>query len=446
MSTAESGARGADHVLQRTPWRDVAFAILFLSHLIGFIAFDIYWRSSGEDLGDDDDGDRHSRLNISAEQYMAFVGFGVVVAMFLGVIWITLLKRFAHAAIKLGVCVTVGVFLCKSILLFSLGQIIGGSVALFVAGALALYFFLVRNRLRFVSILVEMSCTAISPGLVAASVLATILGAVWSVYVTGLAAMVSHGVMAILGLFSLFWTWLVFKNVVHVATAGKCATWYFLGDDNAPPNATWAAFHRALTTSFGSVCLGSFLVALMRTLETVSRSAARSSDDACVSLVCGLLACLVECVRHALEFVSKYAFVYCGVYGESFFASARSTWQLLMAKGFDVIIDDDLSHLASVPGALAGGLLAGLAMLAVITGVHGATPIYGDLDNWIIALLFSLWFILAVSVVLAPVSSGVATFIVLLAEDPYALSKTRPEFHAKVSDGLHEVYGEFAFA
>lgn len=426
MSTAESGyvprrpvvwpataltrsgvcrARGADHVLQRTPWRDVAFAILFLSHLIGFIAFDIYWRSSGEDLGDDDDGDRHSRLNISAEQCntrrqrlapvlhpvtndlfvsdMAFVGFGVVVAMFLGVIWITLLKRFAHAAIKLGVCVTVGVFLCKSILLFSLGQIIGGSVALFVAGALALYFFLVRNRLRFVSVLVEMSCTAISPGLVAASVLATILGAVWSVYVTGLAATVSHGVMAILGLFSLFWTWLVFKNVVHVATAGKCATWYFLGDDNAPPNATWAAFHRALTTSFGSVCLGSFLVALMRTLETVSRSAARSSDDACVSLVCGLLACLVECVRHALEFVSKYAFVYVGVYGESFFASARSTWRLLMAKGFDVIIDDDLSHLASVPGALAGGLLAGLAMLAVITGVHGATPIYGDLDNWI---------------------------------------------------------------
>lgn len=57
------------------------------------------------------------------------------------------------------------------------------------------------------------------------------------------------------------------------------------------------------------------------------------------------------------------------------------------------------------------------------------------------ALLFSLWFILAVSVVLAPVSSGVATFIVLLAEDPHALSKTRPEFHAKVATSFHLSYG-----
>ena len=50
----------------------------------------------------------------------------------------------------------------------------------------------------------------------------------------------------------------VAKNVVHVTTSGLYATWYFLSSA-LPSNPTTKAFKRAITTSFGSLCLGSLL-------------------------------------------------------------------------------------------------------------------------------------------------------------------------------------------
>jgi hypothetical protein len=68
-------------------------------------------------------------------------------------------------------------------------------------------------------------------------------------------------------LVSLYWGGQVFKNIVHVTVAGTFATWYFLPAHQMPASPTAGALKRACTTSFGSICLGSLLVAVVQALK-----------------------------------------------------------------------------------------------------------------------------------------------------------------------------------
>lgn len=69
-------------------------------------------------------------------------------------------------------------------------------------------------------------------------------------------------------LLSFYWTMEVIRNIVHVTTAGTVATYYFQRL-SMPPNVTGRAFWRSVTTSFGSICLGSFFVAFIQALRGV---------------------------------------------------------------------------------------------------------------------------------------------------------------------------------
>merc|ERR1719445_832375 len=89
-------------------------------------------------------------------------------------------------------------------------------------------------------------------------------------------------------LVSLYWTAEVVKNVGHVTTAGTVASWWFMPHSPSP---TASAFKRAVTTSFGSICLGSLIVAVLKAIRQIIRNAqqnAARSDNiaACVILAC----------------------------------------------------------------------------------------------------------------------------------------------------------------
>ena len=56
--------------------------------------------------------------------------------------------------------------------------------------------------------------------------------------------------------------------------------------------------HRALTTSFGSICFGSLLVALIQALKQLAHEARQNGDS-------GILACIAECILGCLESIGK---------------------------------------------------------------------------------------------------------------------------------------------
>jgi len=65
----------------------------------------------------------------------------------------------------------------------------------------------------------------------------------------------------------------VVSNVVHVTSAGTLSTWYFLFPNSMPENPTMKAAKRAATTSFGSICLGSLIIAIIKAIRALVSSA-----------------------------------------------------------------------------------------------------------------------------------------------------------------------------
>merc|ERR1712048_607795 len=125
----------------------------------------------------------------------------------------------------------------------------------------------------------------------------------------------------------------------------------------------------ALTTSFGSIVFGSFLIAGIRALELVVRTARRDAQEE-GNIVTVILLCVVEliisCIGDILEYFSEWAYVQCAVRGASFFQAARITYSMFTCANLQYILSDLLldsvvnlgSFACAALAAGAGALLA----------------------------------------------------------------------------------------
>ena len=71
---------------------------------------------------------------------------------------------------------------------------------------------------------------------------------------------------------------------------------------------------RATTGSFGSICFGSLLVAIIQTLRALVESL-RGNDDVegCAAFLLCLVSCFLRCIEGMLEYFNKYAYIYVGM-------------------------------------------------------------------------------------------------------------------------------------
>ena len=86
--------------------------------------------------------------------------------------------------------------------------------------------------------------------------------------------------------FAMYWISEWLKNTIHTTISGVYGSWYF-HPHNPPQGATRGALKRSLTNSFGSICLGSLIVAiinLLRQICSVARRNEASQGDMIVSL------------------------------------------------------------------------------------------------------------------------------------------------------------------
>jgi Plasma-membrane choline transporter len=115
------------------------------------------------------------------------------------------------------------------------------------------------------------------------------------------------------------------QNLIQITVAGVIGTWCYARDeaDHCCSFAIWSSLYRSLTYSFGSVCLGSLLQALVRLFRVIVEHARdqRDRNDSCEG--CGsLLLCVLECIASLLEdliyIFNQYAYIYAGIYGTSY--------------------------------------------------------------------------------------------------------------------------------
>jgi len=161
-------------------------------------------------------------------------------------------------------------------------------------------------------------------------------------------------------LLAFFWTEQVFQNTIHVTIAGVVSTWWFAPEDagSCCSVAIKDSFVRATTTSFGSICFGSLLVAIIQTLRAMVEMARSDNDqDACAAFLLCLVDCLLRCLEDALEYFNKYAYIYVGMYGYSYLEAGKNVMTLFSQKGWSIIISDNLiSNVLSLFSLLIGCL------------------------------------------------------------------------------------------
>lgn len=244
----------------------------------------------------------------------------------------------------------------------------------------------------------------------------------------------------------MYWGFQVNKNVSHTTTCGVCATWYFSTVVDHKP--TPRAFKRTMTTSFGSVCLGSLIVAFLQAVRAMLRGSKNSRS--CLTL---LALCLLRCVENLIRYFNKYAFAQCAIYGSSFIQSAKATWNLFMTRGILAIINDDLTGMALTCGALIGAVVSAAAgfFIGYIFYNDANSTIYPTIPIILAVLGFFIGLVFC-SCVLMVIASCVICLFVCYSEDPAAMNQNRPQEYnrviaAKPSWGdVYRTYGGAAVA
>jgi hypothetical protein len=196
-------------------------------------------------------------------------------------------------------------------------------------------------------------------------------------------------------LLNMIWVCTTLSNIVHCTTAGAVASWWVdrTGVVTETTPAVTYSFIRSITSSLGSISLGSLMVSLVKAFRTVLRFCGDRlklfNSIPCVSgqhrtRLIALQANCMQCVEFFLkildrlmEFFNRYAFCYIAIYGTSFFESSKSVLTLLRSRGLTAVMNDDIVETILSVGHLLIAIICGLLAYAYasLTGLRAASRI-----------------------------------------------------------------------
>ncbi|KAL7579701.1 hypothetical protein ACA910_021846 [Epithemia clementina (nom. ined.)] len=197
-------------------------------------------------------------------------------------------------------------------------------------------------------------------------------------------------------------------------------------------------YDRSLTTSFGSICFGSLLVAIIQTLnEMIYRM--RDGEDSVLACVAG---CILGCIERLVEYFNKWAFVYIGLYGFSFMDAGSKVMNLFRTRGWTSIITDVMVDNALFMLSLGVALLVATMAVVICASMQGH-----DKATLISSFLFGLLIGYGVCATLfALVSSAVNTVIVCFAEAPNEFHTNYPQLSERMPDSWQQAWpGNFNY-
>ena len=106
---------------------------------------------------------------------------------------------------------------------------------------------------------------------------------------------------------------MVATNTAHTACAGVYGRWYF-GKDGGSPVAQ--SLRVASTTSFGSICYGCFIVAVVRAIQALVaylRNEAEEEGNCVLAIVLRIIECIIDCAGDIIQGITEWAYIQCVV-------------------------------------------------------------------------------------------------------------------------------------
>ncbi|KAI9202849.1 plasma-membrane choline transporter-domain-containing protein [Polychytrium aggregatum] len=397
------------------------------------------------------------------------IGVVLVVSVGFVAIWFVLLQKFPRQMIKISYWAFCALLVAAAVLMLcqnALPGYITGFFCLVIAGLYAWFYFYLRTRIPFASVLLE-TVTRISsqfPAAILTGLLGVILSLcfqfVWIFTSIGIFIYAANGWSttskqpqgfspgAIFGLmigfvFILYWTQQVIYNTVYVICSGLYATVYFTGTQvpgstklrvgTSNPTAKSAA--RALTTSFGSICFGSLLISILQTLRFISGGSQSNSPtdlNSGVSFIGCCCQCLFMSIGDVICYFNRYAFTHMAIYGTGYCESGKATWGLFQARGIEVLINDNIIGrvigLGSFSAAVIGSLTA-LAAAVINKNIPQSPETFMMLSSYGMVVGFTSFFSM-----MCVIKAGVSATYVCIAEDPATMEKLRPELFERLRE------------
>lgn len=225
-------------------------------------------------------------------------------------------------------------------------------------------------------------------------------------------------------LFTLVTCWgsMVATNMTVVAYAGVFGRWYYKKEGPM----TIPSFRVAATTSFGSVCMGSLLVAVIRAVEAVARKMQEDADNPVACLIACVVRSILSCIGDMIEYFNAWAYIQCAVRNASFTEAASITMSMCTCAHVHLIFADILVGWVAGVGTLLASIVGFVAGFAVGFGLSGGSAEVAGVGGgaaFVAALMIG-------SIVGNIIGTGTKTILVLWAEDADPLQASHPELHS----------------
>jgi hypothetical protein len=255
---------------------------------------------------------------------------------------------------------------------------------------------------------------------------------------------------------SFLWTNEVIKNIVQVTVAGAIGSWWCHPEEIRPfcASAVSRPLLIAMSSSFGSVCLGSLVVGpalLLSTLgrcccyaignpdcggklkvsETAVGSTPVKCDPGCLSSIRGSL------VRRWRSY-NRWSFTYIGLYGYGFHEAGERAVELFETREWLEIVSDSLIHNILLMACVVLGGSAG-TFAVVLLETDGSSFSTYQVPTFIAFLSGSIiGYVLSSTLLVGVVGSAVNAVLVCFASFPFEFDL----HHRRLSNELREAWSQ----
>lgn len=286
---------------QPKEFKDVPWAMAFYAHLAVMIGLIV--SNAGNFVG----GGGGDGSGTSYSGVLWLVGFCALIAVGISTAALTFMMAYAETLVKIALFFSVTMSGVIATLGLLSGQWFMGILGLvcFVFGIC--YARMVWHRIPFAAANLNTALTAVKAnmGLTIVAYFMVLLAAGWTmVWFVGVGTFLNSENAAVIFclLVSYYWVHQVLQNTVHVTTAGTVGTWWFVPEEAS--GGCWNpalqdSYCRATTFSFGSICLGSLLVAVVQALRAMAHMARQNEDF-------NMLACVLDCILGCIEGIIEY--------------------------------------------------------------------------------------------------------------------------------------------
>lgn len=432
-ATITFDVNGRPQQQQPNQFNDVPWGLAFLAHIAVIcvvISMNIV-----------KDGGFGQEINSSAG-ILPLVCIAALVSMGLSSTTIVLMMKYPTESVRVALVFSGVLVCCLMVMSFFSGDVVVIIMPTFLFVLTVWYIYRVWNRIPFAAANLKTALSAVrsNVGLSCVAYFMTIVTFAWSgFWMMGMASVATENAGIVFLLFvSFYWTVGVFTNTVHVTTAGTVGTWWFVPGEASSCFSTGLkdSFCRATTYSFGSICFGSLVVAVIRALRAMARQRSRNGEF----LRC-IAECILACIANLVEYFNKWAYVYVGLYGFGYIEAGKNVLQLFEQRGWTSIVTDDLCDRVLMMMNIGVGATTGIISMFLV--LFDKSLLADDVGDSPIVKAFFLGFLVGAvvcSILMSVVSSAVNTVIVCFAESPNEFETNHPALSQEMRSSWAQSY------